>query len=142
MGVLSFLPLMSDCVKFEAYLAAICGDQSFQSRRQSYMPTDLLDRQRQKHSLIEQPDFFAEFAAFDLNLNVQTVRKDSPTQDSEPEKAEPEKSKKIERLPVLEGIRKDAAEHVLLSGKARIRQINGIKATATEPSRTNTARRD
>lgn len=120
MSVLSFLPLMSNYVKFEAYLEAyleaICGDGSFQLRRQSYVPTDLLDRQRQKHSPIEQPDFFAEFAAFDLNLNVQTVRKDKPTQDLEPEKAEPEKAE-IERLPVLEGIRKYAERHVLLVGR-------------------------
>ncbi len=117
MGVLSFLPLMSDCVKFEAYLKRICGDRLFQSRCQNYVPTDLLDRQRQKHSqLIEQPDSFAEFAAFELNLNVQTVRKDSPTQDSEKE-SEPEKAEKIERLPVLEGIRKYADGHVLLVGR-------------------------
>ena len=101
-------------VEFRAYLEAICGDQSFQARRQSYVPTDLLDRQRQANRQpFEQPDFFAEFEAFDLDLNVQTVREEKP----KPGGGEPEKAEKIERLPVLEGIRKYAAEHVLLVGR-------------------------
>ncbi|MBW4464718.1 MAG: HEAT repeat domain-containing protein [Pegethrix bostrychoides GSE-TBD4-15B] len=100
--------------EFRAYLEAICGDRSFQARRQSYVPTDLLDRQRQTNRQpFEQPDFFAEFAAFDLDLNVQTAREEK----AKPGGGEPEKAEKVERLPVLEGIRKYAAEHVLLVGR-------------------------
>lgn len=98
-------------VEFRDYLEAVCGERSFQARRQSYVPTDLLDRQRQKQSQpIEQPDFFAEFAAFDLDLNVQTAREERP-------KSKELETEKIERLPVLEGIRKYASDHVLLVGR-------------------------
>ncbi len=59
------VPLPMVGAEFRAYLEAICGDRSVQAWR--YVPTDLLDRQRQVNSLpSEYPDFFAEFAAFDL----------------------------------------------------------------------------
>jgi hypothetical protein len=63
--------------EFQAYLAAICRDSPFTQGRSSYVPTDLLDRQRPiNHSTHSpaQPDFFADFADFDLDLHVQTAR--------------------------------------------------------------------
>lgn len=100
--------------EFRRYLEVICADPSFATRRRSYVPTDLLDRQQQRDSQsVEQPDFSSEFAAFDLDLNVQTAQEDK----QKPEGLELEQGEKIERLPVLEGIRKYAADHVLLVGK-------------------------
>ena len=46
-------------------------------------------------------------------MNVQTAREEKPKSEG----VEPEKSEKIDRLPVLEGIHKYAAGHVLLVGK-------------------------
>jgi predicted NACHT family NTPase len=54
-------------------------------------------------------------AFFDFGLMVQTVDKEKV--ESQKEKEEEEKKGKIERLPVLEGICKYAAEHVLLVGR-------------------------
>ncbi|NJL57210.1 hypothetical protein HC928_20275, partial [bacterium] len=53
-------------------------------------------------------------SVFDFGLTVQTVAKDKDAPGSDPRSEEREK---IERLPVLEGIRKYADDHVLLVGR-------------------------
>lgn len=66
--------------------------------------TDLLDRQQ----VSSQPDaFFAGFA-FDLALQVQMAR-----EENQRDYQDANRTKTIERLPVLEGIRKYASDHVL-----------------------------
>jgi HEAT repeat protein len=56
-------------------------------------------------------------AFFDFGLMVQTVDKEKAESQKEKGEEEKEKKEKIERLPVLEGICKYAAEHVLLVGR-------------------------
>ncbi|NEO19379.1 MULTISPECIES: HEAT repeat domain-containing protein [unclassified Moorena] len=52
---------------------------------------------------------------FDFGLMVQTIKSEQPQRDQNPE--EDKNQKEIERLPVLEGLRKYATDHVLLVGR-------------------------
>ncbi|NEP54230.1 MAG: hypothetical protein F6K65_37760, partial [Moorea sp. SIO3C2] len=52
---------------------------------------------------------------FNFNLMVQTIKSEQPQPDENRE--EDENREKIERLPVLEGLRKYATDHVLLVGR-------------------------
>jgi hypothetical protein len=76
-----------------------------------YTLTDATGRESQR---VERGDRIAP-AFFDFGLMVQTVDKEKV--ESQKEKGEEEKKGKIWRLPVLEGICKYAAEHVLLVGR-------------------------
>ncbi len=76
-----------------------------------YTLTDATGRESQR---VEHGDRIAP-AFFDFGLMVQTVDKEKV--ERQKEKEEGEKKEKIERLPVLEGICKYAADHVLLVGR-------------------------
>ena len=98
---------MSAEICFDGYLKAIVN--THQKWQEWYTPTDatgkdLLQVER------DRPTFF------DFGLMVQTV--EPPKVEQERELGQDrEKKEKIERLPVLEGIVKYAAEHVLLVGR-------------------------
>lgn len=89
-------------INFQAYLQSLCDNEIYRDLQEFYTPTDALDRQRsepQKSRL-----------SLDLGLMVQTI------QPPKPEGQAPEREK-IERLNVLEGLQKYAANHVLLVGR-------------------------
>jgi HEAT repeat protein/energy-coupling factor transporter ATP-binding protein EcfA2 len=71
-----------------------------------YTLTDATSRAREQEE--------CKTVLFDFGLMVQTVQ--APAEPQERQESE-QKKEKIERLPVLEGIRKYAAEHVLLVGR-------------------------
>ncbi len=99
---------------FDDYLRSIVN--THQKWEEWYTPTDATG----KDSLQVERD---RPAFFDFGLMVQTVDKEKVESQKEKgeeekkEKGEEEKKEKIERLPVLEGICKYAAEHVLLVGR-------------------------
>ena len=98
---------MADKICFDAYLEAIVN--THQKWQEWYMPTDATG----KNPLQVERD---RPAFFDFGLMVQTV--EPPKVEQERELGQDgEKKEKIERLPVLEGIAKYAAEHVLLVGR-------------------------
>ena len=92
---------------FDGYLKAIIN--THQKWQEWYTPTDATG----KDSLQVERD---SPAFFDFGLMVQTVEPPKAEQDRESEQ-DREKKEKTERLPVLEGICKYAAEHVLLVGR-------------------------
>jgi len=85
---------------FDGYLRSIIN--THQKWQEWYTPTDTTERDR--------PAFF------DFGLMVQTVEPTKADRQRESD-LDREKNEKIERLPVLEGIYKYAAEHVLLVGR-------------------------
>jgi len=88
---------MSDLPDVQPYLKSICD--RYQQWWQLYTPTDASGK-RQPTNKLQSP--------FDFGLIVQTVKKES---------REPEKEEKVERFPVLKGVRKYAKNHVLLVGR-------------------------
>ncbi|ELS33782.1 MULTISPECIES: HEAT repeat domain-containing protein [Pseudanabaena] len=92
---------------FDGYLRSLIS--AYQQWWRLYTLTDATGRESQRG----ERDRIAP-AFFDFGLMVQTVDKEKV--ESQKEKEEGEKEK-IERLPVLEGICKYAAEHVLLVGR-------------------------
>ena len=95
---------------FQAYLQSLCTDDTYRDCQDFYTSTDVLNRQR-----VEQKK---SRSRLDLDLLVQTVK---------PPQQFGQTSEKIERLSVLEGLRKYAANHVLLKG-----QPGSGKSTALE----------
>ena len=95
-------------ISFDGYLRSVVS--TYQQWWRLYTLTDATGRESQR---VERGDRIAP-AFFDFGLMVQTVDKEKV--ESQKEKEEGEKEK-IERLPVLEGICKYAAEHVLLVGR-------------------------
>lgn len=93
---------MSEFPDFQPYLKSICD--RYQKWWQLYTLTDAAGKERQSKSELQSP--------FDFGLMVQTVRKEN----RDPRNEEKER---IERFPVLEGIRKYAKDfkHVLLVGR-------------------------
>jgi predicted NACHT family NTPase len=96
--------------------AEICFDDYLESVKSAYQQwwrlytlTDATGRESQGVES-DRPAFF------DFGLMVQTVEPPKAEQERESEQ-DREKKEKIERLPVLEGICKYAAEHVLLVGR-------------------------
>ncbi|PZV14358.1 MAG: hypothetical protein DCF20_13265 [Pseudanabaena sp.] len=94
---------------FDGYLRSIVN--THQKWQECYTPTDA----KGKDSAKVERDRIAP-AFFDFGLMVQTVEPSKAEQERELE-GDREKEEKIERLPVLEGICKYAAEHVLLVGR-------------------------
>ena len=94
---------------FDGYLRSLVS--AYQQWWRLYTLTDATGRESQR---VESGEQIAP-AFFDFGLMVQTVDKEKV--ESQKEKGEEEKKEKIERLPVLEGICKYAAEHVLLVGR-------------------------
>ena len=93
---------------FDGYLSSVVS--AYQQWWRLYTLTDATGRESQR---VERDRIAPAF--FDFGLMVQTVDKEKV--ESQKEKGEEEKKEKIERLPVLEGICKYAAEHVLLVGR-------------------------
>ncbi|MFN9226862.1 MAG: NACHT domain-containing protein, partial [Pseudanabaena sp.] len=99
---------MSVEICFDGYLRSLVS--AYQQWWRLYTLTDATGRESQR---VERDRIAPAF--FDFGLMVQTVDKEKV--ESQKEKGEEEKKEKIERLPVLEGICKYAAEHVLLVGR-------------------------
>ncbi|MBD0387054.1 MAG: HEAT repeat domain-containing protein, partial [Nostoc sp. C3-bin3] len=88
-------------IDFHRYLESVSEDETYRYWQDLYTPTDALDRQRLEPKNSRR--------RLDLSLMVQTV----PQQP----KGEAPDREKIERLNILEGLRKYAPVHVLLVGK-------------------------
>ncbi|MEA5485776.1 HEAT repeat domain-containing protein [Pseudanabaena sp. CCNP1317] len=97
---------------FDGYLRSLVS--AYQQWWRLYTLTDATGREAQRVEREQIAPAFFDFGSA-LDLMVQTVDKEKV--ESQKEKGEEEKKEKIERLPVLEGICKYAAEHVLLVGR-------------------------
>ena len=86
-------------IDFQAYLQFLCEYREWQ---EFYTPIHALDRQR--------IELKKSRRSLDLGLMVQTIQPPQP-------EGQALEREKIERLNVLEGLRKYAANHVLLKGK-------------------------
>ena len=82
------------------YLESIRRDSRYDLSRQCFTPLDVLDRRAETQSR----------APFLLDLRVRTVPEATPEAKERPEQ-------KVERWDVLDGLRRHAAEHVLLVGR-------------------------
>lgn len=89
-------------IDFNHYLESLSEDERYKEWEDLYTPTDALDRQRLEQKKLRR--------RLDISLTVQTI----PPPQREGETPEKEKN---ERLKILEGLRKYAANHVLLVGK-------------------------
>ncbi|BAZ47776.1 HEAT domain protein repeat-containing protein [Nostoc sp. NIES-4103] len=89
-------------IDFQAYLQFLCVDDTYREWQEFYTPIDALDRQR--------IELKKSRRRLDLGLMVQTIQPPQP-------QGQPLEREKIEWLNVLEGLRKYAANHVLLKGK-------------------------
>ncbi|WP_375470814.1 NACHT domain-containing protein [uncultured Nostoc sp.] len=88
-------------IDFYTYLESLSEDDTYSDWQDLYTPTDAIDRQRLEPKKSRR--------RLDLSLMVQTV----PQQ----QEGEAPDKEKIERLNILEGLRKYAPVHVLLVGK-------------------------
>ncbi|MEH2374169.1 HEAT repeat domain-containing protein, partial [Nostoc sp.] len=88
-------------IDFHTYLESLTEDDTYREWQGLYTPTDAIDRQRLEPKKSRR--------GLDFSLMVQTV----PQQ----REAEAPDRKKIERLNILEGLRKYATSNVLLVGK-------------------------
>ncbi|MEH2198564.1 HEAT repeat domain-containing protein [Nostoc sp.] len=88
-------------IDFHTYLESLTEDDTYREWQDLYTPTDAIDRQRFELKKSRR--------RLDLSLMVQTV----PQQ----REGEAPDTEKIERLNILEGLRKYATNHVLLVGK-------------------------
>ncbi|MBE8971124.1 HEAT repeat domain-containing protein, partial [Nostocales cyanobacterium LEGE 12452] len=88
-------------IDFQTYLESLSEDDKYRDWQDLYTPTDAIDRQRLEPQKSRR--------RLDLSLMVQTV----PQQ----REGEAPDREKIERLNILEGLRKYAPGHVLLVGK-------------------------
>jgi HEAT repeat protein len=95
---------------FSPYLEALC--ERYQQWQTLYTLTDVEGKEKLQEKLENHPGQWD--SPFDFGLMVQTAVKDHKGQNPEAEKEEKEK---VERFPVLEGIRKYAKDHVLLVGR-------------------------
>ncbi|MEH2180247.1 NACHT domain-containing protein, partial [Nostoc sp.] len=88
-------------IDFQTYLESLSENDTYRDWQDLYTPTDAIDRQRLEPKKSRR--------RLDLSLMVQTV----PHQ----QEGEAPDTEKIERLNILEGLRKYASDHVLLVGK-------------------------
>ncbi len=100
---------------FDIYLSSVV--KAYQKWEKQYTLTDVTGRSQQEKIVATRDvaDEEPSFDYFDFGLMVQTVSEDKEKGEGKKEKGEVEE--KIERLPVLEGICKYAADHVLLVGR-------------------------
>ncbi|HEY9664260.1 MAG TPA: NACHT domain-containing protein, partial [Allocoleopsis sp.] len=94
---------------FSGYLRSVC--HHYEQWWECYTLTDAVGKERvsRKGEPLASP--------FDFGLMVQTVGEKTERREEENRRAGEQEKEKIERLPVLEGIRKYAAQHVLLRGR-------------------------
>lgn len=85
-------------IDFQRYLQSLCDDDKYRDWQECYTPTDALEQPKKGRRRL------------DLGLMVQTI----PPLQPEGQGLDREKT---ERLNVLEGLRKYAADHVLLKGR-------------------------
>lgn len=95
-------------VNFSTYLEAICNNPKYTQWWKTYTVTDVIGK---KISKLKSNDQMRSHFLLDLGLMVQTVPNKEERENRE------EKTEKIERFGVLEGLRKYAANHLLLRGK-------------------------
>ncbi|MGJ5676758.1 MAG: HEAT repeat domain-containing protein [Nostochopsis sp.] len=88
-------------IDFQTYIQSLSEERTYKDWQDLYTPTDAIDRQRLEPKKSRR--------RLDLSLMVQTV----PQQ----QEGEAPDREKIERLNILEGLRKYAASHVLLVGR-------------------------
>ena len=96
---------------FRDYLEAVCQAPRLRGTCRTYVETEVVDRQR-----LSPPEEYDPFGGF-LDLMVQNVVLEENPELGEKSLEEKKTKEKIERLPVLEGICKYAAGHVLLVGR-------------------------
>jgi HEAT repeat protein len=101
---------MGEEICFDGYLRSLVS--AYQQWWRLYTLTDATGRESQR---VEREQTAPAF--FDFGLMVQTVDKEKVESQKEKGEEKKEKKAKIERLPVLEGICKYAADHVLLVGR-------------------------
>jgi HEAT repeat protein len=89
---------------FQPYLSAI--DRHYGQWWQIYTLTDAVGRERQQQTPL-----------FDFGLMVERREEGEKTEEGREKAEDGREEEKIERLPVLEGLRKYAVEHVLLVGR-------------------------
>jgi HEAT repeat protein len=89
-------------IDFQPYLRSLIANEKYQQKWGFYTPTDATSK-------IQQPRAASEL---DIGLMVQLMQPKTAEGDGTSKQEE-----KTERLPVLEGIRKYAADHVLLMGR-------------------------
>ncbi|MBD2068241.1 HEAT repeat domain-containing protein [Leptolyngbya sp. FACHB-671] len=99
----------SNTLDFQPYLQSICHHY-----QQWWLLYTLHDVEG-KETLKRQPPSWD--APFDFGLMVQTVQKEAVSAAESVPSNRPDVQEKVERLPVLEGIRKYASDHVLLIGR-------------------------
>ncbi|GBO52794.1 hypothetical protein APA_595 [Pseudanabaena sp. lw0831] len=104
---------MGEEICFDDYLRSLVS--AYQQWWRLYTLTDATGRESQRVEGDRIAPAFFDFGSA-LELMVQTVEPPKVEQERESE-SDREKKEKIERLPVLEGICKYAAEHVLLVGR-------------------------
>jgi predicted NACHT family NTPase len=102
-------PNESGAIDFQPYLQSIC--HHYQQWWSLYTLHDVESRE----TLKRQPPSWD--APFDFGLMVQTVPKESVSAAASDSSNRPDAQEKVERLPVLEGIRKYASNQVLLVGR-------------------------
>ncbi len=103
-------------VDFSAYLEAICNNPKYTQWWKTYTVTDVVgkeisNRRGERPFSPTNDEMRSQPFLLDLGLMVQTVPKKEERENRQEEK------EKIERFGVLEGLRKYAANHVLLRGK-------------------------
>jgi Trypsin-like peptidase domain/NACHT domain len=89
-------------IDFQPYLRSLIANEKYQQKWGFYTPTDAVGK-------VQPPRAVSEL---DIGLIVQLMQPKTAKGDGTPKQEE-----KTERLPVLEGIRKYAADHVLLMGR-------------------------
>jgi predicted NACHT family NTPase len=103
--------------EFQNYLESIINDWKYQRWSKYYTSTDTLGK--------KQPEFFE----MDLMVELQQP------QQQKKEEFSLEKQEKIERLQVLEGIRKYAKDHVLLTGRPGSGKTTALERLLWEEAR-------
>jgi len=105
-GAQGFHPISSDweTIDFQPYLASLIADETYQRQWGSYTSTDAIGQVQVSPSA----------TVLDVGLMVRLMQSEQPDDVRNPEH---QKQTISERLPVLQGIRKYAPDHVLLMGR-------------------------
>jgi predicted NACHT family NTPase len=100
---------------FDSYLRSLVS--AYQQWWRLYTLTDATGRDSQRVESKQTTPAFFVFGLVVQTVDKEKVERKKEKEEEEKEKKEKEKKEKIERLPVLEGICKYAADHVLLVGR-------------------------